>query len=133
LLKAFLTFLTCIFELYNLEVLRVLSKQTLEISKEVRDSSIPDPSLAKVVKDSTITILLVLDQFCSSDLWKQGHSFGGFCRTGAHCLGEKSSLGLEDLGYGVYLIQELFTITRAPFLISLGRFITAYLFITEVR
>ena len=41
-------------ELYNLYVLRVLSKQTLEISKEVKDSSVPDPSLAKVVKDVEI-------------------------------------------------------------------------------
>ena len=49
-----------------------------------------------------------------------------------HSLGEKSSLGLEDLGSRVDLIPKVFAITRAPFLISLGRFITAYLFITEV-
>jgi hypothetical protein len=49
-----------------------------------------------------------------------------------HCLGEKSSLGLEDLRSRVDLILEVFSITRAPFLISLGGFITTYLFITEV-
>jgi hypothetical protein len=41
-------------------------------------------------------------------------------------------LGLEDLGSGVDLIPEVFSITREPFLISLGEFIIAYLFITEV-
>ena len=46
----------------NLNILRVLSKQTLDINKEVKDSSIRDPSLAKVVKYS-IAILLSLDQF----------------------------------------------------------------------
>jgi hypothetical protein len=50
-------------ELCSLDVLRVLSQQTLEISKEVKDSSIPDPSLAKVVKDPTLTILFSSEQF----------------------------------------------------------------------
>jgi hypothetical protein len=45
-------------ELYSLDVLRVLSKQTLEINKEVKYSSVPDPSLVKVVKYPTLTILL---------------------------------------------------------------------------
>jgi hypothetical protein len=44
-----------------LSVLTVLSEQTLEISKEVKDSFVPDPSLAKVVKDSTIVILFSSD------------------------------------------------------------------------
>jgi hypothetical protein len=48
---------TCISKLWQLDVLRVLSEQTLEISEEVKDSSLHDPSLAKVVKDSTLTIL----------------------------------------------------------------------------
>jgi len=69
---------------------------------------------------------------CSNGLWKQGCSFWGFCRTGAHYLGEKSLLGLEDLRSRVDLISIFFSITRVPFLISLGWFITAYLFITEV-
>jgi hypothetical protein len=42
----------------NLNVLRVLSEQTLEISKEVKYSFVIDPRLVKVVKDSTLTILL---------------------------------------------------------------------------
>jgi hypothetical protein len=45
----------------SLSVLRVLSEQTLDISKEVKDSSVPDPSLAKVVKDSTLVILFNSD------------------------------------------------------------------------
>jgi hypothetical protein len=38
-------------------VLRVLTEQTLEISLVVKDSTFPDPSLAKEVKDSSLTIL----------------------------------------------------------------------------
>jgi hypothetical protein len=54
-----------------------LSKQTLEINKEVKDSFVPDPSLAKVVKYSTLTILFSIGQF-SSGLWKQGRISGVF-------------------------------------------------------
>jgi len=42
---------------YAAYVLRVLSKQTLETSKEVKDPSVPGPSLVKEVKDSSLTIL----------------------------------------------------------------------------
>jgi hypothetical protein len=55
--SSFLKFLTLHLELYNLNVLMVLSKQTLDVSKEVRDSFIPDPILIKVVKYPTLTIL----------------------------------------------------------------------------
>jgi hypothetical protein len=48
-----------------LDVLRVLSEQTLEINKEVKYSFVPDPSLAKVVKYSTLTILHSLDYFAT--------------------------------------------------------------------
>jgi hypothetical protein len=41
-----------------LDVLRVLGEQTLEISKGVKDSLVPDPSLAKEVKHPSLTILL---------------------------------------------------------------------------
>jgi hypothetical protein len=57
-------------------VLRVLSEQTLEIN-EVKDSSVPGPRLAKVVKDSTLTILLNF-RFISGGILKTGHKFGGF-------------------------------------------------------
>jgi hypothetical protein len=70
-------------ELYNLDVLRVLSKQTLEISKEVRDSSVPDPSLAKVVKYSTLTILPVSDQFVAVICGSKGVVLG--VSTGLGC------------------------------------------------
>jgi hypothetical protein len=48
-----------------LRVLRVLTKYTLKIKKGVKDSLVPDPSLAKVVKDSTLTILFSSDPFKS--------------------------------------------------------------------
>jgi len=57
LLKSFFSFLTCIFELYDLDVLRVLSKQTLEISNDVKYSFVLDQSLAKVMKYSALAIL----------------------------------------------------------------------------
>jgi hypothetical protein len=62
----------------------VLSEQTLEINKEVKDFFVPDPSLAKVVKDSTLTILHSFRSVCSSDLWSQGailRVFAGLGRT----------------------------------------------------
>jgi hypothetical protein len=42
----------------HLGVLRVLIEQTLEINSVVKDSTFPDPSLAKEVKDSFLTILV---------------------------------------------------------------------------
>jgi len=54
-----------------------LSKQTLEINKEVKDSFVSGPSLAKVVKDSTLTILLSF-RFISGGIVKTGRRFGGF-------------------------------------------------------
>jgi hypothetical protein len=41
----------------HLGVLRVLTEQTLEINSVVKDSTFLDPSLAKEVKDSSLTIL----------------------------------------------------------------------------
>jgi hypothetical protein len=52
-----LSFYTLHLELFNLDVLRVLGEQTLETSKEVKDPSVPGPSLANEVKDSSLTIL----------------------------------------------------------------------------
>jgi hypothetical protein len=40
-----------------LGVLRVLIEQTLEINSMVKDPTFPNPSLAKEVKDSSLTIL----------------------------------------------------------------------------
>jgi hypothetical protein len=65
-----------------LSVLRVLTRQTLEISTEVKDPSFPGPSLAKVVKDSTLTILFRSDH--SQLLFvKQGALLKGFLQRGA--------------------------------------------------
>jgi hypothetical protein len=41
----------------HLEVLRVLTEQTLEISSVVKDPTQPGPSLVTEVKDSSLTIL----------------------------------------------------------------------------
>jgi hypothetical protein len=61
----------------SLSVLRVLTRQTLEISMEVKDPSFSDPCLAKVVKDSTLTILFRSDHFLLSFL-KEGAILEGF-------------------------------------------------------
>jgi hypothetical protein len=89
-----------------LSVLRVLSEQTLEISKEVKYSSVPDPSLAKVVKDSTLTILFIQISF-NSVLWSKGtvlrflQDWGALSR-------KRSSIWLEDIGFEVDLATECF-------------------------
>jgi hypothetical protein len=67
--------------------LRVLSKQTLEISKEVKDPFVPDPSLVKVVKYSTLTILLSFRSI-SRGIVETCRIFGGFLQTG-HIVGER--------------------------------------------
>jgi hypothetical protein len=61
--------------------LRLLSKQTLEINREVKDPSVLDPSLVKVVKDSTLTILLRFRSI-SGGIMETRHIFGGFLQTG---------------------------------------------------
>jgi hypothetical protein len=67
----------------SLSVLRVLTRQTLEISTEVKDPSFPGPSLAKVVKDSTLTILSSSNPFQLSFV-KKGALLRGFLQRGAH-------------------------------------------------
>jgi hypothetical protein len=70
----------------NLNVLRVLSEQTLEINKEVKDSFVIDPRLVKVVKDSTLTILVLFNIGFKSIVFEARHKFDVFlCRTRAHC------------------------------------------------
>jgi hypothetical protein len=75
--SSFMSFSLSIFELCNLNVLRVLSKQILETNKEVKDSFVPGPSLAKVVKDSTLTILLSF-RLISGGIVETGRRFGDF-------------------------------------------------------
>jgi hypothetical protein len=72
----------------SLSVLRVLTRQILQISTKVKDSSFPGPSLEKVVKDSTLTILPRLESFHPS-IGKEGTSLEGFCRERVHCLRER--------------------------------------------
>jgi hypothetical protein len=62
---------------YATYVLRVLSQETLETNKEVKDPSVPGPSLAKEVKDSSLTILFSPDSI--QELFVQaGRSLKGF-------------------------------------------------------
>jgi hypothetical protein len=65
----------------SLSVLRVLTRQTLEINTEVKDPSFPGPSLAKVVKYSTLTILSSSNHFQLSTM-KKGTLLRVFCREG---------------------------------------------------
>jgi hypothetical protein len=67
--------------------LRVLSKQTLATSKEVKDSSVPGSSLAKEVKDPSLTILIQSQVFNKSHL-ELMHRSEGFSAVGC-ILGRK--------------------------------------------
>jgi hypothetical protein len=51
------SFYTLHLELFSLDILRVLGEQTLETSKEVKDPFVLGPSLAKEVKDPSLTII----------------------------------------------------------------------------
>jgi hypothetical protein len=85
----------------SLSVLRVLTRQTLEISTEVKDSSFPDPSLAKVVKDSTLTILSSLDLLQLASV-KKGALLRVYSAEGAHY----PSLRRFDLGSTVEIWER---------------------------
>jgi hypothetical protein len=76
---------------YAAYVLRVLSKQTLEINKEVKDPFVPDPSLVKVVKDSTLTILFSYRSIFTVD-WRVKAQIWRFSAGGAHCWRRTSSI-----------------------------------------
>jgi hypothetical protein len=75
----------------------------------VKDPSFPGPSLAKVVKDSTLTILSSSGSFQPSVV-KEGAPLEDFCRERAHCLRERDSIWLQgvrsggDLDLGVLVI-----------------------------
>jgi hypothetical protein len=77
---------------YATYVLRVLSKQTLETSKEVKDPSVPGPSLAKEVKDSSLTILFSY-RLISTVEEEAGHRSGGFLQVGHTVGGDQFDLG----------------------------------------
>ena len=114
---------------YAAYILRVLSQETLEASKEVKDSSVPGPSLAKEVKDSSLTILLQFSSVSEASWGSKLQLWGFLCRTGVHCLGKKNSLGTKNTRSGGDLTSKVFVITRVPFLICLGRVFLTYLFI----
>jgi hypothetical protein len=61
--SSFMLFSHCDHLSYATYILRVLSQETLETNKEVKDPSVPGPSLAKEVKYSSLTILSNPDPF----------------------------------------------------------------------
>jgi hypothetical protein len=68
-----------------LGVLRVLTEQTLEISSVVKDSTFPDPILAKEVKYSSLTILsqgLFSLELLQPSVWQGGALMEDLCRLG---------------------------------------------------
>ena len=60
-----------------MRVLRDLTKLTLEINEGVKYYPVPNPSLAKVVKYYTLTILFSSDPF-SAIICEEGCTVGGF-------------------------------------------------------
>jgi hypothetical protein len=71
-------------------VLRVLSQETLETSKEVKDSSVPGPSLSEL-QDPSLAILL-RHRYSSVRIWRLGHRSEVFSSSGAHLQGKKGSI-----------------------------------------
>jgi len=129
--SSFVSFSLSIFELCNLNVLRVLSKQILETNKEVKDSSVPGPSLAKVVKDSTLTILLSFI-FISKGIVKTGRRFGGFSTDWPHCWRREGSICLGGGRFEAKPFPEAFAITIAPYLFSLSGVFSPYLLLLHL-
>jgi hypothetical protein len=85
----------------------------------VKYSPVLDPSLAKEVKDSSLTILV---QFLFSyrfHFYKEEGDRAHFRRVSAgrvHCLEEISSFGGEEVRYDSNLFSGVFARPRAPFL-----------------
>jgi hypothetical protein len=98
--------------------LGVLTEQTLEISSVVKDFTFPDPSLAKEVKDSSLTILHQIRVTSAISLAK-----------GAHQLRKINSICFGETGSSVDLTSGSFVITLDhclsgfinPFILSLRR------------
>jgi hypothetical protein len=89
-----------------LGVLRVLIEHTLEISSVVKDSTFPDPSLAKEVKDSSLTILaevLFSSELLQPSSLARGRTSEGFLQVGEHLLRRKGSICLDVARYSVAL------------------------------
>jgi hypothetical protein len=116
--SSFMSFSLRIFELCRLNILRVLSKKTLEINKELKDSFVPDPILAKVVKYSTLTILLSF-RFILGGIVKVGHMFGGFSTDWAHYWRKEGLIFLGGDRYESQSVPEGFSTTIVPYVISL--------------
>jgi hypothetical protein len=80
---------------YAAYILRVLSQETLETNKEVKDPSVPGPSLAKEVKDSSLTIISNPDPFQKSFVQAR-HSYRVFPAGRAHQWRKKNLICLEE-------------------------------------
>jgi hypothetical protein len=97
--------------------LRVLSQETLETSKEVKDPSVPGPSLAKEVKDSSLTILYSPDSIQESFV-QAGRSLKGFPAGWAHQLRRKDLICFEEARSTGEHTSGVVAISIAPFCIS---------------
>jgi hypothetical protein len=116
---------------YAAYVLRVLSKQTLETSKEVKDPSVPGPSLVKEVKDSSLTILFSYRLI--STVEERGRAqIRRFSAGGAHCWKKISLIWVEEGRSEENLFPGGFARPRAPFLNYYWRVFSAYLFIVVI-
>ena len=76
-------------------VLRVLSQETLQANKEVKDSSVPGPSLAKELQDPSLAILL-RHRYSSLRIWRLRRRTEVFSSSGAHLQGKKDSICSRD-------------------------------------
>jgi hypothetical protein len=92
---------SCLFSRYDhlrstTYVLRVLSQETLEASKEVKDSSVPGPTLAKEVQYPSLAIISI-HKYSSLMIWRLEHRFEVFSSSGAQLLTKRRGHGGEPL------------------------------------
>jgi hypothetical protein len=72
-------------------ILRVLSQETLEASKEVKYSFVPSPSLAKEVQYTSLSILSI-HRYSSPSIWRLERRFEVFSNSVGQLQGKKCSI-----------------------------------------
>jgi hypothetical protein len=102
-----------------LGVLRVLTEQTLEISSVVKDPTFPDPSLAKEVKDSSLTILHQF-RFIAEPLVQAGRRLRSFPAERAHCWEKINSIWIAEGDLRILSFLGDFPCQERPFSSVLG-------------
>jgi hypothetical protein len=94
--------------------LRVLSQETLEARKEVKDPSIPGPSLAKDVHDPSLTILL-RHRYSSISNWRLRRRSEVFSSSGAHLQEKEVSIFSREAISTISSYTEFIASVIAPF------------------